>query len=225
MAAKDWISVLGVLAWPIVAVLALIYIWRSDAIAKLIQIAGAVKDLEARLAELVETEKRLSDRSVSISETVAVLKQASENFAEIKAGVEIIVDRGGEEGENTVVAAVASATAGSVATAVGTADSAEERFGRIEAVWGDLMLLLGRAFGGFDKRSVAGEVYRYAHGNRKGVRLTYETAEEIARLHTSIKSFRRRKSTIDNWLDQEISLKFIDACVDAIGAVSKETAA
>lgn len=221
---RDWISIINVLAWPCVAVLALIYIWRSDAIAKLIQISDAVKDLKAKLAELVETEQRLSDRSASISEIVAVLKQASGNFAEIKAEVENIRDRVEEESENTIATDVGFSKAGSSAVAVAINSSAEDRFKNIEAAWSELLQSLSRVFGDFDKRSVAGEVYLYTHGNRKGPKLAYDTAEEIARLHSSIKSFRRRKSSIDNWLDEDTYLRFIAACNKAIDAVSKDAA-
>lgn len=81
MTVKDWIGIINALAWPFVALMALFYIWKSDAIAKLIQISDAVKDLKAKLAELVEVEQRLGDRSASVSEMVAVLRKASSDLA------------------------------------------------------------------------------------------------------------------------------------------------
>jgi regulator of replication initiation timing len=209
MSVENWISVMKVLAWPCVAILGLIYIWRSDAVTKLIQIADAVKDLKSKLAELVQTEQQLSDRSIAISDITSSLKQVISDSAEIKAEVENIRDRLEEENkfqnpQNTIITNI----------------SALEDFKNIEKKWSELLNLLQNVFGYFDKRSVAGEVYRYTHGNRKGPRLTYDTAEEIARLHSSIKSFRRRKAAITNWLDKETYSRFISACDKAIEDIS-----
>lgn|GEM_PF-5778908 len=209
--AANWISIVNALAWPIVALMALFYVWRSDAIAKLIQISDAVKDLKAKLVELVETERSLADRTNSISEMTAALHKALGDFAEIKANVENIRDRVDEDAEQSV------SLTGKREPALGVRHKLDD----MEEAWADLLAAISTAFGSFDRRSVAGEVYRFAHGNRKGLRLSYDVADEIARLHSSIKSFRRRQSSSEVWLDDDTYAKFIGGCNEAAREVRR----
>jgi len=97
--------------------------------------------------------------------------------------------------------------------------NAPQRLQQMEEVWASLLTALSEQFGGFDKRSVAGEVFRFAHRNRKGARLSYDLADKIARLHSSMKSFRRRQSSSEVWLDVDTYEKFISACEQAIDEV------
>ena len=169
-----WIELVKALAWPLVALGTLVYVWRSDAIGKLLRISQAVEELRKRLGDLAESEERLTRSTGAISEATSIASTPDSCPP-------------AQEGEG-------------------------ELFAAIEAAWLQLSSALDKAFGWFDKRKTGSEAYRFAHGNRKGAKLSYDQADEIARLHSSIKSYRRRQGTMSDWLDPETSKTFVAEC-------------
>lgn len=203
MTTKDWIDLVNAVAWPMVGLGVLIYVWRSDAIGKLIKISDSVKDLNENLVQLVEAEQKLRQTSGPILEATETMTKIQADFLSIKADVENIRDR------------IELRSDGAAQDEQGPKTQTlppHDMFTRMDHSWQVLMQALDDKFGWFDRRSVAGEVYRFAHGNRKGARLTYDQADEIARLHSSIKSYRRRFSSVDDWLDQETFEAFVGSC-------------
>lgn len=203
MTTKDWIDLVNAASWPMVGLGVLIYVWRSDAIGKLIKISDLVKDLNENLVQLVEAEQKLRQTSGPILEATETMTQIQADFLSIKADVENIRDKIEQRSDRT-----APDEQGPKTQLLPPPDM----FTRMEHSWKLLMQALEDKFGLFDRRSVAGEAYRFAHGNRKGARLTYDLADEIARLHSSIKSYRRRYSSVGDWLDQETYDAFVGSC-------------
>jgi len=203
MTAKEWIDLAAALAWPTVAFGGLIYIWRSDAISKLIKISDSVKDLNGKLAELVEAEQRLKQTSVAILEVTTSINQVQEDFLSIKADIENIRDK--VEQRPDIIAVVEP-------NLLVQQMPLQEMFDAMDRSWQLLVKALQDRFGWFDARSVAVAVRGFAHGNRKGLRLSYDEADEIARLHSSIKSYRRRQAYLENWLDIEMRDEFVESC-------------
>ena len=92
MTSSQWIELSRSIAWPVVGLLALIYIWRSDAIGKLIKISDAVRDLRDRLKELVEVEERLRESTSTIIEITTTLNDLQSEFLLMKADIQSIRD-------------------------------------------------------------------------------------------------------------------------------------
>lgn len=207
MTSSEWIEIATKLAWPVVGLLTLLYVWRSDAIGKLIKISDAVQDLRERLKELVEAEERLNHSVGAISEVTATINQLQSDFLLMKADVENIRDRVDQPIDHFQH---------DEPIAHGNNAELNERFSQIDSAWQSLSEALQEKFGWFDGRKTGSEAYRFAHGNRKGAKLTYEQADEIARLHSSIKSYRRRHASLGDWLTAETRDEFVAACA-AIG--------
>lgn len=206
MTSGEWIELAKSLAWPIIGLLALIYIWRSDAIGNLIKISDAVKDLRDRLAELVDVEQRLRASIAEIGEVTTTINQLQAEFLSMKADVENIRDKVDQRPE---------VTSENLELAKSETEL-EALFSDIDDAWQALTRELEVKFGWFDRRSTGSEVYRFAHRNRKGQRLSYEQADEIARLHSSIKSYRRRQAFLSDWLTQDVRDEFVKACSAAM---------
>ena len=195
------VELIGTIAWPLVALLALIYIWRSDAIGKLINIAKAIDDLKTTLRDVVEAEEAMRRTSGGFTELAGLIKEYQSDLVSIKLDVEGIRDRVGTQQEASPAIAAAD---------VSTPDL-QEVFANMDREWRKLVDALIQKFGWIDGRMIGSEAYRLAHGNRKGLKLTYDQAEEIGRLHSEIKSYRRRQSELASWLTPEIAHDFSDA--------------
>lgn len=207
MTSGEWIELSKSLAWPVIGFLALIYVWRSDAIGNLIKISDAVKDLRDRLKELVDAEQRLSQSVGGIAEVTATINQLQSELFSMRADVESIRDKVDQRPEAVIEI---------VEPTMSEISRLEALFADIDGAWQALTHELDSKFGWFDRRSTGSEVYRFAHGNRKGPRLTYDQADEIARLHSSIKSYRRRQASLADWLTQDVRDEFVEACFSAI---------
>lgn len=207
MTSREWIELVTSLAWPIVGLLGLIYVWRSDAIGNLIKISDSVKGLRERLKELVEAEQRLSQSVGGITELTTTINDLHSELISMRADVESIRDKVDQKPENALEIDK-SIKKNHV--------DLDDLFAEIDLAWKTLTDELDNKFGWFDRRSTGSEAYRFAHGNRKGPRLSYETADEIARLHSSIKSYRRRRYNLSDWLTSEIRDEFLKACTIAV---------
>lgn len=206
MKATEWISLASALAWPAVAIGALIYIWRSDAIGKLIRISDAVKDLNKKLSDLVEAEQSLRALSETFSEVTLSLNQVQSDILEMKADVENINDKVEHRAELPDLAIMPG-----VDDKV-KRQSLEDMFEQMEGAWQALVKALQDRFGYFDARSVGVAARGFARRNRRGEKLEYDQAEEIARLQSSIKSYRRRQGYLNDWLDPETRDAFVGRC-------------
>jgi uncharacterized phage infection (PIP) family protein YhgE len=210
MASAEWIELAKGLAWPVVGLLALIYVWRSDAIGKLIKISDSVKDLNDRLKDLVDAEQRLSQSVGGIGEVTTTINDLQSDLLLMKADVESIRDKVDQPPDGT------SENSEPTKSEKNKLDSL---FSDIDGAWQAVTQELESKFGWFDRRSTGSEAYRFAHGNRKGPRLSYDLADEIARLHSSIKSYRRRHGSLAEWLTQDVRDEFVKACSLAIEAI------
>jgi len=233
----------------------LIYIWRSDAINKLLQISDAVKDLRSRLSELVEIERDLHTRDKSISELTATLKGTTNayaeikadvetafsdlkstlrvttnDFAEVKADVETMRDKmenltlQSEDAGSQVIFQNLTNTLNEEANRLDPVplapyENAARNYQRMENAWNDLLGRLAARFGEIDRRSVAADIMSFTDRRRRGPTLDKDVAEEIARLHSAMKSSRRRKATKEQWLDDETADDFINACAEMEAAI------
>jgi septal ring factor EnvC (AmiA/AmiB activator) len=199
----EWTNLAAALAWPIVAFMGLIYVWRSDAIGQLIKISDSVKDLNAKLSELVSAEQSLKQSADSMLGITTTISQVQNEIISIKSDIENIVDNvetrfeslGDKEQKEHI-----------------NAPAVNYLFSSMEQEWQVLISALQDRFGSFDGRSVAASVRAFTHENRKGDKLTDDQAEEIGRLHSSIKSYRRRQYNIDEWLKSDTSDNFVNAC-------------
>lgn len=203
MTAENSIELLRVVVWPIVALLSLLYVWRTDALKSLLKISVSVEELKGRVSELVAAEERLSQSAGSIVETTDLIKEFQNEMVSIKADVERIRD---QVDSRTLV------SADSQDHSVQSLNYLNALFNEIEGAWQRLTKEIESKFGWFDKRMTAAEVYRFAHGNRKGMKLSYEQVEEISSLHSSIKSYRRRQSDLEGWLDKSVRDDFVNSC-------------
>lgn len=212
MAYKDWIGLISALAWPLVALVGLAYIWRSDAVGKLIRISDAVNDLSAKLKELVEAEQKLRQTSGPILDAAERMNQVQLDFLSIKADVENIRDK---VDHRVDAHPLPQQPAGNSVL------SASDMFQRMDHAWQELLDVMEARFGWFDRRSVAAIAYRLTHANRNDA-LDWDVADEIAGLHSSIKSYRRRTATREDWLDQDIYEQFIQSCERVKKEVQRE---
>ncbi|MBA4161469.1 MAG: hypothetical protein C0515_05210 [Novosphingobium sp.] len=208
-----WLEFFPKIAWPLVALIAIFYIWKSDALEKLIRITDAVKDLQSKMSDLIQVEQRLSQTVESIGGMVSNLNELQGSILEMRGGIDDIRDLV----DRPMADEAAPGEAGS------QYPEAELRplYDQIDAAWADLTNALARKFGEFDRRSPAAAVYRFAHGNRKGAKLDYEQADEISRLYSSIKSYRRRQNVLSEWLTKDVSSDFVESCEHLVRAVRK----
>ena len=203
MESKHIIELVGILSWPIVGLVALIYVWRSDAIGKLLRISSAVDDLKARISDLVEAEERLATTINNLPQLTGTIDRLEVTLLNMNASVENIQDR---VDRRTDTASIEAKPANHEPQY-----DLEQVFASLESAWKELSDTLEERFGWFDRRSTGSEAYRFAHGNRKGNKLTYEQADEIARLHSAMKSYRRRQRNLEDWLTEEVREDFVNA--------------
>ena len=107
---------------------------------------------------------------------------------------------------------------GIASTASVAPPSADARYDGIRDVWDELATKLRSALGNasdFDGRQIGRFAYRLAHGNRK-IKITNETAEAIAALHSQFKSFARLYATREQWLTEDVYENFVNAVREAI---------
>ena len=211
MTSSQWIELSRSIAWPVVGLLALIYIWRSDAIGKLIKISDAVRDLRDRLKELVEVEERLRESTSTIIEITTTLNDLQSEFLLMKADIQSIRDNVDQRHALPVHLGQKS---------VEEEKQLKRMFTEMDNAWQTLTQTMTGKFGYFDLRSTGSAAHRFTHGNR-GVRLTGDQAEEIARLHSSIKSYRRRQSYLSDWLDEQTKDQFLSACENVADQLQK----
>lgn len=210
---------IGSLAWPIVGILALIYVWRTDVITKLIKISEAAKDIRSQIKDLIDVEEKLRQSSDTINQLTTTINLLQSDFVAVKADIENIQDRVDE------VHGRPSGSLQVTALAQTSMPRTEILFSEMNQAWQRLNEILSKKFGLFDGRSTGSEAYRFAHGNRKGLRLSYDQAGEIARLHSTIKSYRRRQASLSEWLTLDIQRDFIRECdilVDQIKQIQLE---
>ena len=212
MTEAQWLQLVRDLAWPVVALVALFFVWKTDAIGKLVKVTAAIDDFKLRLNELIESEERLSKSAGSIGEITSTLTSIQDDFVQLKADVENIRDRVDQRSDAPV-----DITPNQQDNPV----NLSLLFEAMDKKWMQVNNCLEEIFGWFDRRSTAGEAYRFAHGNRKGPRLEYEEAEKIGRLHSSIKSYRRRYGSLPDWLTEEVSEDFIRSCDDVLSSLSR----
>lgn len=193
------ILLIDAIAWPMVALIAIVVAWKTDAIGKLTRISTSIEEFKSKLSDLIDSEEKLRASAGSIGEVTSALVGIQNDFVQLKADVENIRDRVDQPSDHSQQASSSTA-------------DLSRLFQNMEQSWKSVNNRLEEIFGWFDKRSIAGEVYRFAHGNRKTTRLEYEDADEIARLHSSIKSYRRRQSSLSEWLNKEVSEDFVAAC-------------
>ena len=205
MTSAQWIEVATKLAWPLLGFFTLIYVWRSDAINKLIKISEAVKQLREQLKELVEAEEQLRQSVGAVAEMTALTIQLQSDVQLMKADIENIRDRVDTPHEMVPDSSANSKTSD---------NELGNWFSQIDEAWQNLSETLQTKLGYYDWRMTGSEAYRFAHGNRKGTKLSYEQADEVARLHSSIKSYRRRQSSLSEWLTKETMNEFVNACKD-----------
>lgn len=199
MVGKEWFDFLAALAWPIVALIALAYVWRKNAIGELLKVKQAVDEFEPMLLKLQDAQEKLSANAALVSTVTDELGKVNDRISEMQSDIEGIRDTVDQRTDVPTVKATATPKA---------RKELRVQFDQMEQKWGELTRALESKFGPFDKRSTAAAAYRFAHGNRKVYRLDYETAEEIGRLHSDMKSYRRRQSSLEEWLDAEIAEKF-----------------
>lgn len=211
---KELYVFIAAFAWPVVALIALIYVWRTDAIGKLTKITAAAQDMKTSLANLIEAQEKLSATAKTVADTAQSfdtidekLKTLNERMADVVADVNSIRDQ---------VDAKQSSAEGPVKTAD---TDLVPWLSHMERAWEQVNTALVDKFGWFDKRSTAAEAYAFAHGNRR-TRISYDVAEEIGVLHSSIKSYRRRKESLSDWLTQEVRDDFIARCRQAAAEVA-----
>jgi predicted nucleic acid-binding Zn-ribbon protein len=203
MTAENWIGLIDKLAWPIIALLALGYIWKSDSIGKLIQISSAVDSLKEKLRDLVDAEERMTRTVAAMDGFINQITSFENTVVLMQADVEAIRDKV----DNSINAQAATPDRNTNAKSV----ELDTAFSEIDKAWKGLTSALDRKFGAFDRRMTGSEVYRFAHGNRKSTRLPYEIADEVARLHSSFKSFVRRRNRPSVMIEDSVLNDFVES--------------
>jgi chromosome segregation ATPase len=197
---KEWLNFIAAIAWPLVALAGLAYVWRKNAIGELLKVKQAVDEFEPMLAKLQDAQEKIDAGAALLSSVTTELERVNDRISEMQRDVEGIRDTVDQKAETPT--ATASATPK-------VQQTLRKAFDEMENEWGKLIKALEDKFGPFDKRSTAAAAYRFAHGNRKLWRLDYEDAEEIGRLHSDMKSYRRRQSNLDDWLDSDVKDRFV----------------
>jgi methyl-accepting chemotaxis protein len=215
---KELYSFIAALAWPAVALIALIYIWRTDTIGKLTRISTAAQDIKASIAGLFEAQEKLTETAKRVTETAQSIgtldnhfKDLNDRITEVVADVNSIRDQ--VDTKPASMLAVSTPAGGAKAPLGSLLDEMDD-------VWDHVNKALMDKIGPFDKRSTAAEAYAFAHGNRKK-RISYDLAEEIGVLHSSIKSYRRRKESLEDWLTEEVHDDFVTRCKEVLAELNK----
>ncbi len=196
---KDVVTLVGILAWPVVALMALVYVWRVDLVRHLLKVADAVSEIRPLLRNLAEVEEKLRAGAKTISTVTEQLRRVDDRITELHSDIEGIRDRVDQRADFSTDEVALQKPISNL----------NILFHEMEHSWNGVLSTLAEKFGQFDKRSVAAAAYRFAHGNRKFYRLSYELADDIGQLHSTMKSYRRRQGTLDDWLDEETKNQFI----------------
>lgn len=206
---KELYDFLADLAWPLVALIGLIFIWRTDALGKLSKLSAAADTIKGSIADMVVAQEKLSETAMRVGEATQSIEGLNNRLIEIGSGVASIRDQ------------VDSKHGAPVPDAAPTAQEIgllPKYFSDMEKAWEKVNQALEERFGPFDRRSTANVAYAFAHGNRRN-RITYELAEQIGSLHSSIKSYRRRQNVLTEWLTEAVRDEFVLQCGDVCTAL------
>lgn len=215
---KEWLDFIAALAWPSVALIAFIYLVKSDFITKnigqIVRVSKAVDEFKPMVAELVAAEEKLRQSGESLSGLSGNLDTLSEKLSSMDATLGLIFDKVDQR------QAEAEAKAPDLPKPDLGSEDRERMYNDMQAKFGEVIGSLESRFGWFDKRAVGSTAYRFTHGNRKDA-LDMEIADEISRLHSSWKSYLRRSQDLDLWLDTATYQEFVSTAERVIAKVNE----
>lgn len=183
------------LAWPLVAVLALAYIWASNALGKLVRIPSSIDDLKKHVSDLQIAEDNLRNTMESFQGITEKIVQIENDANQIRASVDSINKRTFESGGVIL-----------------SKSDLDKMYGEMDAAWKGVTEILGGRYPEIDKRMVAAEVHRISADDDYIDRISPDLAEEIGFLHSTMKSYRRRQSTLEDWLTEAMWKAFVRDC-------------
>lgn len=216
MTTKLILDFLAEIAWPLVGIVGIIYLWKSNLIVgiakEIAAVSKAVDEFRPMITELSETERKLQESAGTLAEINNKLAKLPDQINALNASIDLVLER-------TLNVPVADEDGGPAKPAPPEAAThfvqLEEQHLQMQRLWDQVTALLEHHLGNFDKRSVGQEAFRLTHGNRKA-RLSGEAAEAISRLHSKIKSYNRRSQTREDWLTDDVFNEFRSECEKVI---------
>ncbi len=215
MTNEQIVALVGQLSWPLVALVVLTAVLKSNFvkanIVELLKVSKAVDDLKPILNDLIIAEERLRETGNALSGSTESVDTLANKINELDAAIGLIHDKIDQRPQiaNTNTAVIQKQLNPVTPTTL------KGWYDEMDKKWLELTADLEKVFGYFDKRATGSAVFRFAHGNRRD-RLPIEMAEDISRLHSEIKSYRRRQSNLEDWLDRDTYKNFLRSSDDVI---------
>ncbi|MDO7833855.1 hypothetical protein Q4610_02245 [Sphingobium sp. HBC34] len=199
------------IAWPAVALIALLILGLSDTLPKSVdRLAGSLLSIKSSVEEFKQVSEKFNDRQRAVNESLEWLSKADSELSRISDVLKSIQtntdDIALSQGDKEISEVVGDEEE------VADADSssklnAQQRYNDIHRKWAELKDRMELRIGAddYDGRAIGAMARTLAHQNR----IMKKDAELIETLHSQFKRFARMSRTKEEWLTREIYENFI----------------
>jgi chromosome segregation ATPase len=220
MELKIVLEFIAQISWPIVGILGLIYLWRSEIVLniakELASLSKAIAEFRPLVSELSDADQKIRASTQQLLEFERKLKSIPDQISALNTAVDLILER--------------TLSLSSSEQHINERNADPNEFlnynklsnihQKMQEKWDIVTSLLEQQLTPLDKRSIGQEAFRLTDLDRPKP-LTGEQADMISRLHSKIKSYNRRASTRALWLTEEVSNEFQSECDEVINLLSR----
>ncbi|MEG8220170.1 hypothetical protein OSJ57_05970 [Sphingomonas sp. HH69] len=223
----SWIEFAAAVAWPVVALIALLILGLSETLPRSIdKLAVSLLSIKSSVDEFKQISEKFNDRQRTFNESLEWLVKADGELNRILVGLDSVqantTDLLLSQGEREISDVVGDEEDEPVREGATTPElSPQQMYADIHRKWAELGELMEQRIGttDYDGRAIGAMARKLSHQNRKNA-IAKQDGELIETLHSQFKRFARMSGTKDRWLTHEIYENFmrgVDKALKVLG--------